>query len=1046
MNIADAVNPFFFRHNTVPGRDPAPPQLITEPGQTTIYSAVDEVTIASDFAGAEYATIVKDEEDLVIYGLDVVLAQDLLHQDRSAKASRNISIFCRSLTILGSEDKGRTIDVSGHVDERYSRHIQPDVAAALESASEKAANGNDIAYALKNPSHKNPWSNYFIENPGAGWGETGASGGTITIACETLVLHSKLHLKANGGRGNAGVGGQNIKNWVPGLAGGDAGKGGRGGDGGKIELSCSRVVGKDAKPVDLLEWVTAESNGGKEGDPGLPGSAYDTIQKNHHYGSLAAPADPAESTAPALILPNELSFIDQNDEQQKMKDLSVVAASFDLHYWGLLFHRVKYEYLKHQPMTFHLPQANDSKWIKLGKLIDWADRFSFVYGRNDGDPIVNESLEDITDDSQKAAKDSIAGALRLMAVWYRTGKTMWGMSISTVPPLPFDVLCKSVDGNFSKQKEIQKFYITLRNEVADARVSNDFLVNARNAAKYAVAMHKANVDALKDYLFGDSDNSGVDSRSLVGELNAADSSCNTLIKKLSKDLKYLDDYIKSRINIGVDDVLESVKSLCFVITDPPALVGMLAAEGTGMFLKARDTITDDSGATIAKDAAIKKIHNFKGSLDDLSELVGGMVANGSVGKLDEAILTTLDNIDEYISNFTNMLTDVNDVNSVGEVVLADISELRRRVNYKNALWLDYNDRLLQLTKEWQEFQEAQAKEEKIGEPGQKITASLIDAVQFYTSLYLTNLERCADLWAQLVRKYAYVTLGDPLPSEGLLRKVTKFWDEAEGAAAQGIADQADKNWDLTRSTVVGKNSSSLRTHLKLYNEKSQSIVLKSPDENENIKSTFYVSIQAGRTEEEGQLITDLLNHRAVWLQVTPSEQYTGKYSHADGSTVDYPFWVRPDDPGRTKSRAYATPLLSAGDWDVRITHVNPWIEGVMTDSVGLEQPRVNFHIKLGTMGYIMGHGRSLAHFFDYNKHAMSTQFTHWADIKVADKTNDGKAGGPAGEVSSDDIEMRGIFLPLQLSLPRDGFNAGLRAAGDIGSVNLNIHFRVIFRA
>ncbi|MEQ9365635.1 MAG: hypothetical protein RIF32_15425, partial [Leptospirales bacterium] len=646
------------------------------------------------------------------------------------------------------------------------------------------------------------------------------------------------------------------------------------------------------------------------------------------------------------------------------------------------------------------------------------------------------------------AKDSIAGALRLMVVWYRTGRTMWGMNVSTVPPLPFDVLCQIVDDNFSRQKEIQQFFITLRNELAAAAQANRFLVKAKNAAKYAVQLHAANVRALRQHLFGNSDSDEVDASSLIGALNAADASCNTLIKKLSEDLKFADDLIRNKINLGVDDILESIKSLCFVITDPPALIGMLGAEGTGIFLKARDTVTDDAGAAIAKNAAIEKIHEFSGSLDELSGIVSGMVANGNVGKLDEAILTTLDRIDEYISNFTKVLTDINDVNNVLETVLADISDLRRRVNFKNKLWLDYNDRLLQLTKEWQEYQTALARQQELDEADQDLSPGLIDAVQLYTSLYLTNLERCADLWAQLVRKYAYVTLGDPLPAEGLLGQVTAFWGEANAAAAQGIADQASKNWDLTASTVVGNNSSSLRTHLKNYNQRSQSVVLKSPDANENIKSVFYVSIQAGRTEAEARLITDLLAHRAIWLQVTPSENFSGMYTDANGSKVEYPFWALPDDddPGRTKSGVYATPLLADDDWDVRITHVNPWIEGVMTESVGSEPPRVNFDIRLGTMGYIMRSGRSRAHFFDYNKYAVNTRFIHWADIKLSDRTNDGMAGGPAGEVSSDSIEMRGIFLPLQLRLPEGGFNTGLRPASDLAAVNLNIHFRVIFRA
>ena len=99
MNLADAVNPFFLQVDTPPVKDPAT-QLITTAGNTVIYSALDEVTIASTLALARYATVVADENDLVIYGLDVILAGDLLHRDRGPSASRNIRIRCRTLTVL----------------------------------------------------------------------------------------------------------------------------------------------------------------------------------------------------------------------------------------------------------------------------------------------------------------------------------------------------------------------------------------------------------------------------------------------------------------------------------------------------------------------------------------------------------------------------------------------------------------------------------------------------------------------------------------------------------------------------------------------------------------------------------------------------------------------------------------------------------------------------------------------------------------------------------------------------------------------------------
>jgi hypothetical protein len=1026
MNIADALNPFFYQHDTDPIRDPAT-HLISQAGQTTIYSAVNEVTISNKTEIAQYATIVKDENDLIIYGLDVTLATDLLHEDRSASASRNISIFCRKLTILGTDDKGLTIDVSGYVNESRAQHIQPDKTAVLSNPSQKAAAGDDIAYALNNPTASNPWSNWFDQNPGEGWSTPGAKGGEITIACETLVLHHKLYLKTNGAKGNAGIGGQNVKNWMSGLHGGDAGKGGSGGDSGTIKLTYNAVVDKDNKPLNIFEWVKLECEAGESGEPGLPGSAYDAGQKNYHYGSYAGPVAPGASFNAEMIQPDKISYSGSSGPEF-IDDVSVVGSNCDLHFWGLLYHRFKLEYLKNQPLKFVMPGANDPNWIALGNLATWANRFCFPYG--DTTPDFKENfLGDVANDPLLEGKNTIARALKLMTTWYLSGKTMWGSGVTTVPTLPFETLTSCVDNNFIYQKDVRDFYIRLRTELANAIKSNEDVAEMSNAAEYAVQMHKVTVEGLKKILFGSTDEGQVDALSLLGELNAADSTCNTAINKLSKDLETLDGPIKKAIGIGVSDVLDSLKSMFFVLSDPPALIGMAGAEGFGLYDKAMNNVTDDSGNSMAKDAVIKKIHNLKGGLDELSNVANGMVKNNQVGRLDQAIVTSLDNINAYVSKFTKALGDA------GTDVLDEIDELRRNINYKNDIWMEYNDRLYQLAKEWEEYQTALAKKQHIDTSSQQeLSANLINAVQLYTSIYLNNLERTADLRAQMVRKFAYVTLNADLPDDDFLGNVSNFWN-ADRNAAQGIADQADGNWDIDKSVIMGSNraSNSIRYQLMMYNAGSQAILIKAPDDEiKNMKSTFYISL----TDQKA--ITKLLNHAPIWVQVVPPPTFQGQYTDAKGEI---------SDPPAISKAVVACPLIAGRDWDVRVTHVNPWIQGVQTET-GI----VQFHIKLGTHAYIVDSARTpRAHYIDYNEKAVNTQFAHLTvvnnqPIEIDKASNEGIAGDAAGEVSDENIDKRGIFIPLQLSIPEGGLNQGLKALKDSSQVHLRVHFRVIFRA
>lgn len=1022
MNIADAIDPFVFRNDVEPIKDPLT-HLVSMAGTVTLVSVLDQLWISDNSHLDQYTTVLDDDYDLDIQGLDITLASDLLNRNRSSATSRTISIACRTLTVYGDATKGITLDVSAIPDPRFATHLQPDVPAWLDNASARAANGDDIAVALNDPKRASEVGAWFETHPGEGWATQGAKGGSIRIACETLALHCPLFLKADGGRGNAGIGGQNVKNWIAGLIGGNAGRGGPGGDSGTIEFTCSRAVDAKGNPVSLDAWVHTSCEGGASGDPGLPGFAHDPAQDNHHYGSYAGPGIHGASGDSDVTVPNAFEYR-KKESVRLLPDVSMVSLTCSPHYWALLYHRMKLSYLQHQPMRLRAPTATNASWVTLGNLVLWGEMLALPYALTSQR---DAFLADTEADPHAAAKEPVANAMMLMAGWYRTGQSVWGTPFTSVSPLPFDTLCSYVDKYFVKQKGIRDFYIRLRKELADAIKTSADVAAIRDSAQYAMQMHKAGVDELRKALYGDTTAGGVDSRSLLGDLNAADTTCNLLIERLHADLSSpaLEDLVKNKINLGIKDVLESLKNLCFVASDPEACAGMALIEGFGLYEKAVNEVTDDAGNSVAKDAVIKQLHQVTGSVDDLEKVVQGVVRNDEVGRLDTAIMTTLDNVDAFVSKFTSLLQ------GQGEKVLHDIGALRQKVGQKNQTWIEYNTRLHQLAKEWEDYQAAQAKAQGLATSTQQtLTASLMDTVQTYTGIYLSNLERAADLRARLLRKFAYITLDADLPSGDFLGEVSAFW-KADKEAAASMAEQSDGNWDVNRDAVVGSDdSTSVRYQLSDYNAGSQTIVIKAPDDAaSDKKSRFRIDIHGGGSAQDRRVIAGLLAGKPVWLQILPPKALHVSFTDANGE---------PAAPPNIPAIVAAYELNIGKEWDMRVTHVNPWMEGVKTDG-----DDVNFVIKLGTYAYIVDASTSpVARLFDYNGRAVTTEFAHLSRAKLQDPTNADMAGGPGGEVSDDNVDKRGIFSQIQLLIS----SPGIQAADRIEDVNLRICFRVIFRA
>lgn len=1037
MNIADVINPFFYRHDSMAIKDVAS-QLVSTAGLTTIYSLVDQIVIGNDLRLSDLAMIVPDENDVIIYGLDVILATDMGHSGRGPIASRNIKIFCRTLTVRGDPEKGITLDVSAYADPALETPIQPDNSVWLNNISEKAANGTDIAYAVNNPDKGAAYTTWFSEGfsalfypdkrPVRGWGLQGNAGGNINIACQKLVLECKLNLYANGGRGNAGIGGQNVKNWMPGLVGGDAGSGGPGGESGFIQLTYNECVDADNNTLDD-SWININCDPGIAGIPGQPGSADEPGQENNHHGNYAKSATETqgkgfEKNIPDLIITGEVKTV----------DASMVAVNADLHYWALLYHRIKFDYLINQPMQYKLPSAIDPDWVKLSTLCTWGSVFAAAYGKTSPE-FQSQFIGDVINDSNAAQKNTIATALTLMDVWQKKGMTMWGYSVATVPLMPLETLMDLSDKFYQKQIDVRNFYIKIRNQEEKGQLDDDEKGNMSTHANYVVQMYLAKINVLKKNLFGDTTESSVDVNSLLGELNDADSACNTAIDVLMTKLAGLDAAVKAKVNLNTKDVLDAVKNVIFVAGETGPAMLMAGIEGYGLYDKAVNEITDDAGNSTAKSAVISKVDNLTSNTADLKSAMKGIVDNNNAGKLNQAILTNLDNITNYIDQFKSAL------GGVAQDVLDEVDELRGLVNDKNDLWVDYNNKLSELAKANQDYQNALAKQQKIDTTTrQELSANLIDLVQLYTTIYLDNLERAADLRAQLLRKYAYIALDAKDIDADFFSSVTSFW-AADSASVQGIADRSDSNWSTTSNIVMGTdNSDSIRQKLAQYDNDSGSPMLKTPlPVNDGQKSIFSITIRGDGNAMDKKVIQSLLSNKAVWLVISPANGVVVSYTDENGnsSAATTKFGLSPQYP-----------LATNGEWDMRITHINPWIEGVSTDT-----GTVVCSIKVGLLSFITAGavGKQTAYYFDYNKRPVNTEFSHSTNINLNDQTNqgmklDGALTGEGVAETSGYIDKRGIYTKIRLWLVAGGNNTGLRAMTDISKVNLKIYFRVLFRA
>lgn len=976
-----------------------------------------ELWLAGTSAVQQFATYVPPDHDLVLYGLDLVIATDLLN------TGRNISIFCRTLTITPPTDGAQElrIDLSATPTPGRETAIQPDIMLDSQDPTSKAENGGDIIAALgTSPSSYKQW---FSKDPGKGWGARGARGGNLTIACESLVFQCKLSIKANGAKGNAGIGGQS-RNYIQGAVGGDAGQGGQGGDGGTVSITYRYALDAKRNPISLGDWVTSESTGGPPGDPGAPGDARDSVRKIDHPGSAAQPQARGNDGDVSKVVPDDFSYTQPNPggklQSAQVPDLTMVSASCPLQFWNLLYHRAKLGYLQGQSLNFSSP--DQATWQQLGEVVLWAYRFAFAYGYPDP-ALQGSAIGNITADPEIATKKTLSNAINVMRNWYLAEKTMWGYSNTRIPPLPFDTIAEILDQNFPQQTDVRDMYLKVRSEFEATLADNEKLTKLRQAAQNAVAMHQSLYQAMKAQLFG-SIHGQVDPSSLLGQLAQLMGECDTACETLQAKIKALVGDATKLWNFSLPELCDCLQSMMFVAGEPPAFIGMAGLEAGKLAFDGLTKITNDAGISMDKSGVIQKLNAFSGALSDLAALshdIGSSVDR----RRDEVILTSLDTIEQFVSQFTHAL------GADAQQATADIDDYRARIKQKNDLWSEYNDRAYQMAKEYEDWQAAVATLEELNESSSDLSKNVVDTTLYYADVYLMNIEKTADLMAQLSRKYAYTTLG-ALPSFDYVGDARAFWD-ADAAGASATIQITDGRWKVDSNPVCGtdSNSNSITLQLAEYEGGTSSLLLFEPPLDDlNDRSMYYITLD-GANPKDASILSQLLANRWIFLQVWSP--------WLDALSPDtFPR----DAPKPDCTRAHCYPLNNYGDiYDARVIKINPWLEGVETQS-----GEVRFTVALGASSLIFD-GNKKCTSFTYDTHVI-TDFSHLTRARIADKTNHDETGASHGDVVNNYIDSRGTYASVGLWLPDSGdpnTNAGLRAANGIGNVKLRVCFNLSLR-
>lgn len=979
MSLADTLNPFLFRERRPGVRDPNSQSYLEAP-TTVIQAAIDEVILSGVDRLERYAFKIPPEDDFEVYGLDVTLASDLIQR------GRDVTIYCRKLTILAG-DEPTVIDVSPEPEERYAQARIPDFAYDSPEPG-AASSGAEILAALKEGDYKR----WFSDDPGRGWGDAGASAGSITIGCETIVFAGKLKLLANGARGNAGVHGQS-RNYLAGAVGGDAGSGGRGGDGGAIRIDYYRAVDADGERVDIDEWLVVEAAPGEHGEHGQPGDAFDAERSAHHYGDRARPVEAATGGKEDVddVAEFELESSTAANKTVVVPDLSEVALGMPLRYLRLLFHRAKLTYLHNQPVTFGAPFSPG--WTKeLNEVLGWAYRLTLGLALPNLSPAA-----DFDTDPESDGKRTIASSLNVVHSWYEHGQLIWGHSQKYVSPLPFAVQAKLLEKGYEAQRDVRDVYIALRRELEKAELSQEKLNATRAGAAHAVALHKLTYEALRDVLFID----GRAGPCLQTQLLAATQATHAACEALKAKLEVFKVAGKKLWNFSMADLLDGMQSMMFVLGDPPALAGMGLLEGAKLYDNTFNKIKTNDGVNVSK-GKLDKIDQFKG---ELSELAAIAVPIGSDldRRANEVVLATLKNVDDFVSNFTDALGDV------AEKVLSDVADYREKIGVKSDLLLTFNTQLRQMAREYEEYQAAREQQVALDQKPDELSKNMVDTVMHYTGVYLANLEKTAEAMAWLRQKYAYVTLGGVADGD-YLANASQFWDdpgENPELADASLSDEFVK--------VQGYASK-----LAQY-EANQADILEVEPETDGPagKRSVYCVLLRGDDEQQRPILEELLNDGSVTVTAVPAADVK-----MPPGTVANP--VRVSDDGAI--------------WDARVLNVMPWLEGVTSDS-----GRVHFRIRTGARGVILDSKRG-AWQFEYPG-GVVTDFAHEATATVNEPNNRKMAGAGRGLVANEFIGSRGLYTTYTLYLAdahEADSNHGLTAA-DIKRVKLQICFRMTLR-
>jgi hypothetical protein len=769
------TNPNFYS-TEVEETDPVLKQIFSR--RTLFYHTGDQPLFLGQDPNSKVAAFVPKDRHLTVCALNLSLAAAI-------KIPRgDVRLYCQTLTI--EKDLSASIDVS-------PKDLDVEYLAVLAAAPQTGAPGTS---GQSGAGHNHSLNKQY--------GENGATGGSITVICDRIILNDKLELKASGGSGYPGADGQDAvagangsdgKMWHfigqdeaghvtdsrdgwdshseaghPGGSGGDALKGGDGGDGGSINVRYRQLEGSDKLRLDAKAGAKGVSgNPGKGKSSGRGGKAYLELRtgyqgspqiyivRNTSFDHQEYPTDddalPVSQDGHAVADTDIKPGKDGAEKRDTFQDLADLGDVMHDMFLLMVLQAIKYRYLNCNPESFSVPsikaRARDytffpgskTEWTNIGKLLEWLTSL-----------LAKFQTKPSGYDLSAIRKYQIQAQAASFTLKYNDHKTFYGDPANWVPRQTFNSIKGEFDANIKKLKDLQTEFLTLAKSYGKAsekaltkKEYNDTLALQQDYHLKAFQTATSKITQSRD------------------AVEAAHSGFIGARENLSKALEGLEGKIKEYFQCRPDVIIKGVEMMAFAHGSLGTAALMAGAELTSFITEGMNNLKLADGRVEDKKYLLQKIVGLGADLQkDFSEK---LLQDGNL-KFDDTttlrFMADLDKLDEQIAGVSGVLDDVTDARS-------KVMDFRNALAARSDAILAYNAVINTALKYRQDYEDDT---KKLDDLNKAPTFDPYDMMMFsyYTQQYQEELDKVLNLLYRARRVAAYLD-----PSLGT--KLDNYWKD-----------------------------------------------------------------------------------------------------------------------------------------------------------------------------------------------------------------------------------------------------------------------------